>query len=279
MGPVWILFAANSARAEQQLKGIFVPINTEFLVAKNTENENILIEEVYNIEKDKPKVWHYFGEWETGSGFRITSSPLFERRSNFHGMTFHNPPLTTLKWEKGKLLAKGFVGSIWNDMQKGLNFTYNVFIRKPDQQEVEWRTFLTPFSSGIWYTTVVYLIVTAVGLDVTHHFSKIYSQTEINQKDMSAFSFKNSLFYVYGLLCQQGTDMVPHSYSSRMAFSTALFVAVVLLANYSATLISFLTVRIEKLPFEDLEGLYADGTYKYGTQGKSAQYFYYKVSY
>ncbi|PSN29052.1 hypothetical protein C0J52_28188, partial [Blattella germanica] len=133
---------------------------------------------------------------------------------------------------------------------------YNVFIRKPDQQEVEWRTFLTPFSSGIWYTTVVYLIVTAVGLDVTHHFSKIYSQTEINQKDMSAFSFKNSLFYVYGLLCQQ----------------------VVLLANYSATLISFLTVRIEKLPFEDLEGLYADGTYKYGTQGKSAQYFYYKDS-
>ena len=71
---------------------------------------------------------------------------------------------------------------------------------------------------------------------------------------------------------------MPRSASCRLAFAAALVIAVVLLANYSATLISFLTVKIQKLPFKDLKGLLHQGSYQLGVANNSAIYTNYKVS-
>jgi hypothetical protein len=57
-------------------------------------------------------------------------------------------------------------------------------------------------------------------------------------------------------------------------YLTSLLVGVVLLASYSGALISFLAVKHTVLPFETLQELVRDGTYKfYLTSGDLLTYF------
>jgi hypothetical protein len=59
---------------------------------------------------------------------------------------------------------------------------------------------------------------------------------------------------------------------------TAQFTALVLMAAYSGTLVSFLTVRKTTPPFRTLSELLADGSYQLGVISKSAEYEYFAVS-
>jgi hypothetical protein len=52
---------------------------------------------------------------------------------------------------------------------------------------------------------------------------------------------------------------------------------VILLAAYSAALISFLTKQSVVMPFRDLHGLLKDGTYKLGIMPDSAEYEMFEV--
>jgi hypothetical protein len=61
-------------------------------------------------------------------------------------------------------------------------------------------------------------------------------------------------------------------------YITAYFTALVLLAAYSAALISSLTVYRSNLPFQDLEGILRDKTYKLGVMDKSEMYYTISVS-
>ncbi|PNF31848.1 hypothetical protein B7P43_G08911 [Cryptotermes secundus] len=70
-----------------------------------------------------------------------------------------------------------------------------------------------------------------------------------------------------------GHDITPRSTSCRLIYITAYFTALVLLAAYSAALISSLTVYRNNLPFQDLEGILRDKTYKLGVMDKSEMYY------
>jgi hypothetical protein len=59
---------------------------------------------------------------------------------------------------------------------------------------------------------------------------------------------------------------------------TAQLTALVLMAAYSGTLVSFLTVRRTILPFRTLRELLEDGSYQLGLMAKTAQYDYFAVS-
>ena len=75
-----------------------------------------------------------------------------------------------------------------------------------------------------------------------------------------------------------GHDITPRSTSCRLVYITAYFTALVLLAAYSAALISSLTVYRSNLPFRDLEGILRDRTYKLGVIDKSEIYYTVSVS-
>ena len=75
-----------------------------------------------------------------------------------------------------------------------------------------------------------------------------------------------------------GHDITPRSTSCRLVYITAYFTALVLLAAYSAALISSLTVYRSNLPFQDLEGILRDRTYKLGVVDKSEMYYTVSVS-
>jgi len=66
--------------------------------------------------------------------------------------------------------------------------------------------------------------------------------------------------------------------SCRVVYLTTYLSAVVLLAAYSATLISFLTVQILEVPFNNLEEFLIVGTHKLGTLEESTVLTLFKVS-
>jgi len=63
----------------------------------------------------------------------------------------------------------------------------------------------------------------------------------------------------------------------RMVHFVIHITAVVILAAYSAALISFLTLKTFVMPFTTMEGLLKDKTYRFGVIGDSADFSFFKV--
>jgi hypothetical protein len=61
-----------------------------------------------------------------------------------------------------------------------------------------------------------------------------------------------------------GHDVTPRSCACRLVYWLGYVTAVVVMAAYSATLISFLTIQNKDPPFKTLEALVADRSYKMG---------------
>ena len=61
-----------------------------------------------------------------------------------------------------------------------------------------------------------------------------------------------------------GNDVTPRSCACRLVYWLGYVTAVVVMAAYSANLFSFLTVQNKELPFQTLEALVADRSYKMG---------------
>ncbi|KAJ4445621.1 hypothetical protein ANN_12303 [Periplaneta americana] len=152
---------------------------------------------------------------------------------------------------------------------------HDVFIRRSDRQTVGWGKFLSPFSGGTWATTVAAMLLSTLTLYAAQSF--------MGGSDQS--SVQLYLLCVYGIFCQKGsvkltygTDNTPNFLSGRLAFAVASLTSVVVYTAYSAILMSYLAVHIDRLPFYDLKGLLEDGSYQLGTlRGSSAHvYFEYK---
>ena len=74
-----------------------------------------------------------------------------------------------------------------------------------------------------------------------------------------------------------GAEHTPSGLSTRFFFWVFFFSMVIVHAAYSATLVSFLAAQKVVLPFENLEGLLADGTYGLGVVNGISMYDYFKV--
>lgn len=64
----------------------------------------------------------------------------------------------------------------------------------------------------------------------------------------------------------------------RMVHLVTYLTAVIILAAYSAALISFLTVKTFVMPFTTMEGLLKDGSYSCGLVDNSAYYAFLQVN-
>ena len=78
-------------------------------------------------------------------------------------------------------------------------------------------------------------------------------------------------------LCVIGQQVVFKNTSSRIVILTSYVTALVLMAAYSAFLISSLAVQHRNLPFNDLQGLLHDGSYRLGVVGNSSLFSSFRV--
>ncbi|KAJ9589166.1 hypothetical protein L9F63_028050 [Diploptera punctata] len=112
--------------------------------------------------------------------------------------------------------------------------------KRSDVFELNWNSFLLPFSSGIWLAVISIMLVLGITLWVTY---KITYKWVGKSEAANPYAFHDVLFYIFGSFCQQGHDKTPDSMSGRVVYLVSYLTAVVLLAGYSAALISYLTLR------------------------------------
>ncbi|XP_069695080.1 probable glutamate receptor [Periplaneta americana] len=133
-------------------------------------------------------------------------------------------------------------------------------------------SYVGPFSARLWYTICLAIVVLAACLAGFNQLGRHYASTEGFDTTQS-YSLSRSLFYVFGIFCQQGHDVTPRSCSCRVVYWVSYLTALVLLAAYSGTLISFLANHRNEFPFFDLKGLLAQNTYLMGTLRHHLHYF------
>ena len=83
---------------------------------------------------------------------------------------------------------------------------------------------------------------------------------------------------VIPLFPSTGAEGLPHGLGTRFFFWFFYIAMVTVFAAYSAMLVSFLAVQTMVLPFEDVEGMLEEGTYKLGILRGTSQLDYFRVS-
>jgi hypothetical protein len=83
--PSWLLFLDNTTSLEHFFYGINIPFDCKFLVAQPRENR-IHLTEVYRVAEGMPLLTYSYAIWDPNSGARRTTTKLYERRNNLHGV-------------------------------------------------------------------------------------------------------------------------------------------------------------------------------------------------
>ncbi|XP_076295011.1 putative glutamate receptor isoform X2 [Lasioglossum baleicum] len=145
-----------------------------------------------------------------------------------------------------------------------------VYIKKPDTMAVKWNAYLAPFALNTWNAIAMTILVVGLAIVTIDAFSPSETSSTMPRSTLS-----EALFCVFGALCGQG--MEPSSLDpTRLAQLSIHLTAVVVLAAYSAALISFLAVKTFLMPFTTMEGMLEDGSYRFAVVGDSADYSFFQ---
>ena len=79
----------------------------------------------------------------------------------------------------------------------------SVFIRAPENKDLDWRAYLKPFSSKLWLSVAAAVPIFAILLS-TARYSEHILRHEDRDSSEAHFTFYNSIFYTFGAFCQQG---------------------------------------------------------------------------
>jgi hypothetical protein len=72
---------------EEVLGKVNIPPDCEFLVAQRSE-KHVQLMEVYHVHDSFPLEVHKVGNWSQANGLQWTTTALYKRRNNLHGLTF-----------------------------------------------------------------------------------------------------------------------------------------------------------------------------------------------
>ncbi|XP_021924488.1 probable glutamate receptor [Zootermopsis nevadensis] len=331
---IWLLFLNTTTK--EAFEDSNVPFNSLVVVATQTRQRMVILEEVYRVSPHLPLVTRRIGTWNSTTG-ELSWTRQVDSRSHLHGLTIkaaanHNPPFTVVELNNNRAqLTNGFFGKVWKILEKRIGFStdwftphnttwnettangtellqlisrkqvdmvvsdvtitpssadvvtftvplltyrFSVFIRLPDSEDSDWSMYLEPFRKSLWLTVLGAIPIFAIFLSISQYCGRVLRKEESNGRD-AQFSFCNSVFYMFGALCQQGTDVTPKETSGRMVYSLFFLSTSVVLAAYSGLLVSFITNKYGALPFSDLDGLLRSGIYSFGVLNNSIPFTYF----
>jgi hypothetical protein len=97
---VWILLssfgATDTKPMEDFFRGMYIPLDCEFLVAHRLHSD-VIISEVYHLDRHLPLNRNYFGTWRHGLGVTITNISFMERRNDLQGFVMNVATMTVSK--------------------------------------------------------------------------------------------------------------------------------------------------------------------------------------
>ncbi|PSN34365.1 Ionotropic receptor 142 [Blattella germanica] len=328
--PIWLLLLNTETSISTYFSKIYVPVDSEFLVAQRP-NEAIQLTEVYQVNKDYPLQLNQFGEWSPNRGLIATKEPFCERRADLQGVTFkaitvsQHPYVFVTRFINGtSAVSGGFFGLVWFEFEQKLNFKtdytaldtvssgtstnetiadafskvmveirnknydvalaalrftserfaivdyshlihrskFIIAIKPKDNEDEAWKHFFGPFQSTLWFGVLGCIVIIACCLSTFHYLGRMLAYP--GYEDPKSYTLFLSVFYVFTMFCQQGHDTTPKSCACRLVYWLGYVTALVILAAYSATLISFLTIQSTEAPVRTIKALAQDKTFKLG---------------
>ncbi|XP_062567755.1 glutamate receptor ionotropic, kainate glr-3-like [Saccostrea cucullata] len=160
--------------------------------------------------------------------------------------------------------------SVRQDREEVMDFTLpfyydtsTLLMKKPDPDEKKLLILAKPLRWEVMLCTGVVLVVCGLFLCMTENISPFY----IIHGNKGKQDFQHSFWYMFGALLTQGGESVPKSPSGRTLISAFWLFSIVLVGTYSGNLIAFLTVPLDKPPFNSLDEMIVQSEYKWGTIG------------
>ena len=136
-----------------------------------------------------------------------------------------------------------------------------IFIKYPERIS-SWTTFIRPFDPFLWLSLLGLLLLLSLALSITYHLGpeKIHNP--------GSFTFSFNLLVAFAAQMGQGSSLEPKSFSTRIVFSMIFFVAIIVIASYSAKMVAFLAIvkiqpeieNLEDIPGSDFKLGYLRGT-------------------
>ncbi|PSN30354.1 Ionotropic receptor 123 [Blattella germanica] len=177
--------------------------------------------------------------------------------------------ITPLIWNKQRNEVVTFIASMFK-----INLV--LAVKTHDSSDIIWDNFLLPFSSGLWTSIIITILVTGFLLLFIEKIWNHHIREPIWKGTVSSLS--EALLTTFGAFCFQGHCKTPTCLSSRIMFLFIHITSVVVLCSYSGSLISKIATQVFSLPFNDLEGFSKDGTYQLGVLRASGDLTYFKES-
>ncbi|PSN41923.1 hypothetical protein C0J52_06811, partial [Blattella germanica] len=252
-----------------------IPYDCQFLVAQPRDNY-IILTELYRVATNFSLQSNHYGYWTPEEGLTWPELTYYQRRSNLFGMTMKIGVTQEFYSERMALFRRmptepDLYADIWSILERELNFTTYLVIKKPSTYELKWNIFLMPFTQKLWAVILLVMLCLAVSYKAIG-FLEIYFGIYHGQQ----ISILGAFLTMVSAFCQQGNIDVPKASSLRLVFATSYLTAYVILACYSAAFITHLTLRKPHLPFQNFEEFLEDGTYRLGMLQKSAQMDYFR---
>ncbi|CAB3226816.1 unnamed protein product [Arctia plantaginis] len=156
----------------------------------------------------------------------------------------------------------------------------SILYKQPSKQPPAMFSFMAVFSKEVWYYMMLIQLVLGVVLIFVGRISNKEWQNPVpcieQPEELSnQFSFANSVWLIIGSVMQQGSEIAPIALAPRLITSVWWFFTMVMVASYVGTLVAFLTVEKNVLPFNTVEELYNHKSIAYGPkeEGSTRQFF------
>ncbi|XP_047990259.1 glutamate receptor ionotropic, kainate 3-like [Leguminivora glycinivorella] len=154
-----------------------------------------------------------------------------------------------------------------------------ILYREPSKQPPAMFSFMEVFAPEVWYYMVLIQILLGVIMILVGRLSHKEWQNpqpciEDPEELSNQFSFANSMWLIIGSVMQQGSEIAPIAFAPRMITSIWWFFTMIMVASYVGTLVAFLVVEKNVLPFENAYEL-IDKPIMYGAKdtGSTIQFF------
>ncbi|CUT99119.1 Glutamate receptor ionotropic kainate 2 [Echinococcus multilocularis] len=159
----------------------------------------------------------------------------------------------------------------------------SLLFMRPKTQKPSIFSFLQPLSPTVWAYVITTYIVVSVGLFLVARLSPYEWQNPhpceaFSEEKENQFTVLSSFWFFITPLLNQGTEMAPHTISTRLLTGIWWFFALILISTYTANLAAFLTVDTTELPIESVEDLVAQTKIKYGTLQSGSSHDFFKYS-
>ncbi|XP_015604256.1 uncharacterized protein LOC107272053 isoform X2 [Cephus cinctus] len=149
---------------------------------------------------------------------------------------------------------------------------YTTYIKRPLESVVKWEGYMAPFKAGIWTAIALIILISSGMISCAKSLSKMWS-SHVNDLEHSPSKFNHILLLVFGAFCNQGIQ--PSLLDPvRIIHLIVHLTAVVVVAAYSAALISFLAVKTISMPFTTMAGLLEDNTYDFAVVANSSEFYF-----